>query len=122
MWLLIAVLAMLGSAEVIGGLDDHILPPMARWSWWTATLLACGVASIYDGYGRFHQKALGLVSVTLFYTSYPLFWAHYLRMLPAAPEDFPWAPVFVAANVLLPIILVTLGPLLPAVRMGRREA
>ena len=119
MWLLVAVLVLLGSSEVIAGLDDHVLPPVARWGWWTLTLLGCGLASIHAPFGRFHQKAMGLVSVTMFYTSYPLLWDTYVGMIPAEPADFPWTTVFLTVNVILPLILVTIGPLLPVIRVER---
>ena len=118
MWLLASVLILLGSSTVIAGLDDHVLPPMARWCWWTANLLTCGLAAIYANYATFWWKAVGLVSVTLFYLSYPLLWDTYLSMIPDTPAGFPWPDVFVVANVVLPIILVTIGLVRPVVRMG----
>ena len=39
-------------------------------------------------------------------------------MIPDTPAGFPWPDVFVVANVVLPIILVTIGPVRPVVRMG----
>lgn len=121
MLFLLAVLFLLGSAGVIAGLPDHVLPPLARWGWWSMHLYSCALASIYADYGRFHQRALALVAVTLFYVSYPLLWDQYLELMPATPATFPWAEVFVIANVVIPVVLVTLGPLMPAVRLGREE-
>ena len=118
MWFLLAVLFLLGSTEVIGEFPDHVLPPMARWGWWTSLLLSCGMASIYTSYDRFHWKALGLVCCTMFYTSYPLLWDEYLAMMPTEPATFPWSTVFVVFNVVLPVVLVTIGPLIPVVRRG----
>ena len=117
MWLLAMVLIMLGSSEVIAGLEDHVLPPMARWGWWTLTLWMCGVASIYAPWGRFHWNVMGLLSVSLFYCGYAFLWPTYVQMIPASPDTLPWAEVFVVANVILPLVMVTIGPLRPVARM-----
>lgn len=84
-------------------------------------LLACGVASVYERFGRFHRKALGLVSVTLFYLKYPLFWGTYTGMVPSMGDGGATlgAVMFLVVNVLVPVILVTVGPLLPVVGVGR---
>ena len=121
MLLFAAVLVLFGTTEVIGGWDAGVLPPVVRWTWWTAALLACGVASIYERYGRFHQKALGLVAITMFYLSYPLMWRSYVEMIPPAGPGGPelWPTLFLVANVLLAVIMVTVGPLLPVVRVER---
>ena len=116
MWFAVAVLVLLGSSQVIAEFPDHVLPPIARWGWWTATLWGCGLASIYSGYARFHWKAIGLLSVMLFYASYPLLWDTYSGTMLATHAVIPWATGLVAANVVLPIIMVTIGPLLPVVR------
>ena len=119
MLLFSAVLVLFGTTEVLGGWDGDVLPPVVRWTWWTAALLACGVASIYERYGRFHQKALGLLAVTMFYLSYPLLWTSYVEIIPpAGPGPDLWPTLFLVANVLLPVIMVTVGPLLPVVRIG----
>ena len=120
MLLLAATLLLYATTEVIGGWTAFALPPLAAWGWWTMSLLACGAASIYERYARFHQKFLGLVSVTLFYASYPLLWDSYIGMMPQAPEGFPWPVICVALNIILPIILVTAGPLLPVVAVEER--
>ena len=119
MYLLIAVLAMLAAPQVIGGFSEHILPPMARWGWWTVHVYSVGVAAIYHPYGEAHWKAVGVVSITLFFLSYPLFWTQYLEMMPASPEGLHWATVFAVVNVLLPVGLAAAGPMIPVIR--RRE-
>ena len=116
MWLPVMVLVMMGSTGVIAGLDDHVLPPLARWGWWTLTLWACGVASIYAPYNAFHWRALGLISVSLFYVSYPLLWDTYILMMPVA-DNFAWPEVFVLANIILPLVMVTIGPTKAAVKI-----
>ena len=119
MWLLTAVLVLLGSTEVIAGLGDNALPPMARWSWFTASQLSCGLAAIYSPYVRFHWRALGLASITLFYISYPMMWDKYVSIMPTEPVGFPWPDIFVAVNVILPLLLVTMGPVLPSLGFRR---
>ena len=118
MWLFVMVVIMLGSVEVIDGFSDHVLPPVARWGWWTLTLAACGLASIAGSYAKFWQKVLGLVSISLFYISYPLLWSDYVEMIPRASEAALWGNVFIVANVIIPLLMVTMGPLLPVVRRG----
>ena len=120
MWLLAAVLVLLGSTEIIAGLGDNALPPVARWAWFTTSQLSCGLAAIYSPYARFHWRAIGLASITLFYISYPLMWDKYIIIMPTEPATFPWPDIFVAMNVILPLILITIGPILP-VMGGRRE-
>ena len=116
MWFLASVLILMGGSELVSELPDHVLPPLARWGWWTLMLLACGLASVYSPRGRFWQRAMALMAIILFYLSYPLLWDTYTRLMPVEPADFPWQPVFLALNVLLPIIMVSMGPLLKTMR------
>ena len=118
MWFLLAVLFLWSSGQVIGGIPDHVLPPVARWAWWTLHLYACGLASVYGTYGRFHERAMGLIAGTLFiaYLGQNWTWADYHQLIPEKPEDF-WVPVFVAVNIVLPLTLVVAGILRPVVRV-----
>ena len=119
MYLLAAVLVTYGSAAAIGEWGGS-LPGLVRWSWLTFVLLACGWASIHEGYERFWERALGLASVSLFYISYPLLWEQYQAAMPetSAGGFAHWPELFLVANVLLPLIFVTIGPLLPVVATG----
>ena len=118
---LLTVLIMMGTAERIGGFPDHVLPPLARWGWWTASLWVCGLAANYASYRGFADKAAGLLAATLFYASYPLLWGDYVKLIPPGPEHLAswWPTIFVIINVVLPLAAVTIGPIRPVVRMGR---
>ena len=118
MWFLAAVIVLMWGTEMLSGVPDYAMPPLARWGIWTLCLLMCGVASIYADYGRFHDKALGWLSLTLFYATFPMLWSTYLTLIPSS-DTFAWGLVFAGANVILPLILVSIGPLLPVVRTAR---
>ena len=115
MWLLLAVLFLLGNTEMIGGQMSHALPPIARWGVWTASLLGCGLSSLYHPWGAAHWRMIGVGSITLFFMSYMMMWEDYLALM---PEGGHWPYVFVTFNVVLPIAFVAMGPLRSAVRTG----
>ena len=121
MLLLVATIVAISAAHVLGGLSDTALPPVAAWGLWTVAMLACGLASVYDNYVRVHNKLLSLLAVTLFYASYPVLWARYVDFIPADPVGFAWAYVFLIGNVIIPLTLVSIGPLIPVVRVQRGQ-
>ena len=121
MILLLAVLVLLGSTQVIGGFPDHVLPPLARYGWWTIHVYAVGLAGVYHTYGEWHWKQVGVLSATIFFSSYGFMWSDYLAMMPTQPEGFHWQTVFAVVNVILPIAMVTAGSIIPVVRVGRES-
>ena len=118
MWFIMAVLFLMGSAITIERIDDHILPDITRWAWWTMNLLACGLAALYAAYSQFWQKAVGWLAVTLFYVQYPVLWDWHIAMVPQQPDGFPWGIIYIIANVVIPLLLVTVGVMRPVVRGG----
>ena len=120
MLLLVASITAIAGTHLLGGLGDSALPPVAAWGLWTLALLACGLASVYDRYTRFHHKIMSLAGLTIFYGSYPVLWIQYVDFIPAEPANFAWANVFLVFNVIIPLTLVSTGPLIPVVRMSRR--
>ena len=119
MLLVLAVLVLYGSTAIMGGMDDHVLPPLVRWSWWTVLLLACGLGSIYSQYNRWHSKALGLIGCSLFYVSYPLLWTSYASFIPE--DDDAWYRIAVLVNIVVPVVMVAIGPIVPSVRIRRED-
>lgn len=118
MLLLTAVLILIAGTEVIAGLGDNVLPyDTVRYIWWTMHLYSCAAASIQGGFGRFHDRTSGFIAVTLFFISYNLWWDSYLAMMPAT-ADFAWARVYMLVNVVIPMILVGIGPMIPVFRRG----
>ena len=109
MLLLLADLMLIANTVALTQLLDS-LPVMLIWGFWTATLLACGLASLQSRYDRFHDKILGLCGVMMFYLSYPLLWSYYLAFIPTTPEDFGWGGIVLTLNVLVPLVLVSAGP------------
>ena len=52
--------------------------------------------------------------------SYPVLWPDYLTFIPAnGPDETFWPTLVVLCNVVLPIGMVSLAPLLPVVRTER---
>ena len=81
MLLLLAVLLVYCITGAIGEWGDT-LPTMAWWSLLTLSLVACGVSSILEGYDLFHERALGLLGVSMLYLSYPVMWSNYQQAIP----------------------------------------
>ena len=119
MWLILAVLFLLGTTQVIGGFSDHVLPPLARWGWWTANMYAVGVASLGHPFGDTSWKLVGIAFLTIFYASIPFMWADYLAVMPTKPETLHWPTVFAVVNIIIPVGLAAAGPMVPVIRTDR---
>ena len=120
MWFFFAVLTLWGTTAILGRQDDWNLPPLVLWSWWTASLYLCGTAAITETYTTLQARLMGLFGFTLFAVYYSTQHSAYLALLPsdtASPEL--WPTVFVAVNLLGPILLVSAGCLRATVQRGR---
>ena len=120
MWFFLAVLLLWGTTAVLGRQDEWVLPPVVVWAWWTTCLYLCGVAATGDTHETLQSRVTGLFGFTLFVVYYTTQAATYLAFLPA-DETSPnlWPTVFLAVNLLGPILLVSAGCMRATIQRGQ---
>lgn len=120
MWFFIAVLVLWVSTALIGRQDSYVLPPVVQWCWWTTVLFVCGVAATRSAFLNLSDRMGGLFGFALFLLYYMTQSGTYVAFLPAdsANPDL-WPTVFVAVNLVGPVVLVSAGCIATTVQRGR---
>ena len=120
MWLFVAVLVLWGSTVTMDQWDNWVLPDIVQWAWWTFHLYACGIASTTGRYLNLAEKVMALFAYCLVVIYYRTMSDTYLGFLPAdADNPDLWPTIFLAVNLLGPLLLITVGLLAPAVQRRR---
>ena len=110
MWFFLAVLVLWGTSAVLGRLEPYVLPPLVQWGWWTVCLYLCGTAACTEAYGTLPSRMLGLFGFTLVVVYYTTMADTYMKFLPVdASNQNLWPTVFLAMNLLGPLLLVSVG-------------
>ena len=120
MWFFIAVIVLYGTTAYLGRQDSAVLPSLVQWGWWAVALYACGLTANLTTFLTLTDRMAGLFGYTLFLVYYMTQSATYTKFVPtdsANPEL--WPTVFVAVNLIGPVILVSVGCIGVAVQKGR---
>ena len=119
MWFLASVLLLWGTTVMLARWDDHILPAIIQWAWWTASLYVCAVAALAEPFRDLHAKVMGMFGYSLVVIYYTTVTAVYTSLVPVdAGRPDLWPTVFLTVNLMGPLALITLGCLSPAVQRG----
>ena len=120
MWFFLAVLLLWGTTSILGRQDEFILPPLVQWGWWTASSYLCGVAAIKESFTSLQDRLMGLFGFTMFVLYQTSQVDTVLDFLPTdASNPDLWPTVFLAVNLLGPVLLVCAGCMKATVQRGR---
>ena len=120
MWFFLAVLVLWGTTVLVGRQNEAVLPPLLQWGWWTLSLYLCGAAAFSSAYATLQDRVMGLFGYTLFVVYYTTMARAYMEFLPS-DTDSPnlWPTVFLAVNLLGPLVLVSAGCMRAGIQRGR---
>ena len=122
MWFLVATLILYGSTFQLDRWGHWALPDVTLWSWWTFTLYVCGVAAATGTYRTLPDRLMGLFGFCLVILYYRVSWDTFIKFLPTDMDNPDlWPMIFLAVNLLGPLLLITVGLLAPAVQIPRRR-
>ena len=121
MWFFIATLILWGSTFQLADWERWVLSPVTQWAWWTFTLYVVGVAATTGRFLSLAERLMGLFGYCLVVIYYRSMADTYLKFLPTdADNPNLWPTIFLAVNLLGPLLLVTAGLLSTAVQTRRQ--
>ena len=116
LFLWVVTVAYGGEVSVLAG-----LPPISLWGLWTAALyLVCWIA-LETKFTSFQDKMSGLLGYTFVVIFYITMSETYLTIIPSDSDpDHPnlWATVFLAVNMLGPIVMISAGCMRATIQGG----
>ncbi len=120
MWFFVAVLILWGTTFELARWEHWVLSPVTQWAWWTFSLYVVGIAAIAGRFLSLAEKVMGIFGFCLVVVYYRTMADTYLGFLPtdAANPDL-WPTVFLAVNLVGPLLLVTVGLLAQSVQRQR---
>ena len=117
MWFFVAVLILWSSTAIAGHWDSWVLPPLVDWTWWTFHLYVVGIAATTTRFLSLSDRIMGLFGFVMVVFYYRLMSEEYLKFVPTdADNPDLWPTIFLAVNLLGPLLLVTVGLLGTAVQ------
>ena len=123
MWFLAAVLVLWGTTATMGRWDYEVLAPVVQWTWWTFHLYACAAAAMREAFTSLLTKISGVVGYSMLVIYFTTMSETYLVFLPTdAANPELWPLVFLAVNLVAPMLIVTAGCLRSAVQTRGEES
>ena len=117
MWFFVAVLVLWGTTFQLAAWEHWVLPPVTQWAWWTFMLYVCGIAASTGRYLSLAERLMALFGYCLVVVYYRTMTETYLQFLPTDSNNPDlWPTVFMAVNLLGPLLLVTVGLLAQGVQ------
>ena len=122
MWFLTSTLVLWGATATMGRWDYDVLAPVVQWTWWTFNLYACGAAAMREAFTSLLTKVAGVVGYSLLVIYYTTMSETYAGFLPTSTDNPElWPQLFLAVNLVGPMLLVTVGCLSAAVQTRGEE-
>ena len=117
MWFFVAVLVLWGFTFELSRWEDWVLSPVTLWTWWTCCLYVCGIAAATGRFLSLSERIMGMFGFCLVVIYYRTMSETYLKFLPTdAGNPDLWPTVFLAVDLLGPLLLVTVGLLSTSVQ------
>ena len=117
MWFFLSVLILWSTTIEVARWDEHVLPTMTEWTWWTFNLYVCGIAATSARFLSLAEKVTGLFGFSMLAIYYRTMSATYMTFLPTNAEHPDlWPSIFLVVNLLGPLLLATVGVLQPAIQ------
>ena len=117
----LAILVLWAVTALLERQGAGLIPDVVQWGIWTVALYLPGVTAIEEDWKAVHARALGIVGYLLIVVYYTTQMDVYLAFLPVdAARPALWPTIFLVTNLVIPLVLVTVGCASPAVqRRGR---
>lgn len=121
MWFFVAVLILWATTAYSTELEEWQIQPLVQWAWWTFTLYVVGIAAATGRFLSLSERLMGLFGFCLVVIYYRTMAETYLKFVPTdADNPDLWPTIFLAVNLLGPLLLVTVGLLSTAIQSRGR--